>query len=137
MTAEDAEQIAELDKECFAIPWSYNSFVSEMQNDIARYLVAKDNEKCIGYCGFWNTCGEGDITNVAVSPSYRRQGIGTMLIEAMISLARSENITSMNLEVRATNVGAQALYSNFGFEVAGTRKGYYSDNHEDALVMED
>ncbi len=132
---EDVEGIAELDKLCFSVPWSYNAFLAEAQNKIARYFVAKDNGHCIGYCGFWVAYDSGDITNVAVHPDYRKQGIGSMLVSSMMQLARKEKLISMNLEVRKSNTAAQKLYSKYGFRTVGTRKGYYSDNHEDALIM--
>ena len=62
MTDDDVSEIAELEKKCFAVPWSEKSFRDEMQNKLAVYFVAKDNGKCIGYAGFWNVSGEGDIT---------------------------------------------------------------------------
>ena len=135
MSEADVAEIAELDKLCFSVPWSYNSFLAEAQNKIARYFVAKDNEKCIGYCGFWVAYDSGDITNIAVHPNYRQQGIGSGLVSSMMQLAREEKLLSMNLEVRKSNIAAQKLYSKYGFEVKGIRKGYYSDNHEDALIM--
>lgn len=135
MAMEDTSQIALLDKECFSIPWSEEAFKAEMENIFATYIVAKDGDKCIGYCGFWQAYDEGDITNVAVSPLYRRKGIGSMLIEAIIKEARSKNLVSLNLEVRKSNIAAQNLYSKYGFCVVGERKRYYSDNKEDALIM--
>lgn len=132
---EDVLEIAELDKLCFSVPWSHSAFLAETQNKIARYFVAKDNGRCIGYCGFWVAYDSGDITNVAVHPDYRKQGVGSMLVASMIQLARKEKLVSMNLEVRKSNIAAQKLYSKYGFEIVGTRKGYYSDNREDALIM--
>ena len=132
---EDCVHLAELDKLCFAIPWSEKSFIAESENEFACYIVAKDDGKCIGYCGFWKAYDEGDITNVAVSPDYRRQGIGSRLVAAMIQRARRENLEGMNLEVRKSNTGAQRLYEKYGFNVVGERKRYYSDNGEDALIM--
>ena len=85
MTDDDVAEIAELEKKCFAVPWSEKSFRDEMQNKLAVYFVAKDNGKCIGYAGLWNVSGEGDITNVAVLPKYRKNGIGSMLISDMIT----------------------------------------------------
>lgn len=135
MTLEDVKEIAELEKKCFAIPWSEKSFTDEMNNKIAVYLVAKDNGKCIGYAGFWNVSGEGDITNVAVLPQYRKQGIGSMLIKTMIKTARELNIYLLTLEVRKSNIAAQGLYNKYGFDIIGERKRYYSDNGEDAWIM--
>ncbi|MCC8168869.1 MAG: GNAT family N-acetyltransferase [Oscillospiraceae bacterium] len=72
MTAEDAHELAELDKKCFAIPWSEKSFADEAENSLAIYFVARENGAPIGYAGFWTVSGEGDITNKAVLPKYRR-----------------------------------------------------------------
>ena len=135
MTMEDTAHIALLDKECFAIPWSEDSFRAEMENIFATYIVAKDEDKCIGYCGFWQAYDEGDITNVAVDTDYRRQHIGSRLIEEMIRRAKNMKLELLTLEVRRSNIAAQGLYEKYGFEVIGERKAYYSDNREDALIM--
>ncbi len=135
MTDGDICEIAELEKQCFTVAWSEKSFRDEMKNSLAVYHVAKDNGKCIGYAGFWNVSGEGDITNVAVLPEYRKQGIGSMLIKNMINTAVELNIELLTLEVRKSNIAAQALYSKYGFRIIGERKRYYSDNGEDAWIM--
>lgn len=135
MTLKDVGEIAELEKRCFAVPWSEKSFTDEMNNKLAVYLVAKDNGKCIGYAGFWNVSGEGDITNVAVLPEYRQQGIGSMLIKNMIKTAKELDIELLTLEVRKSNIAAQGLYNKYGFDIIGERKRYYSDNGEDAWIM--
>ena len=135
MTMADVPEIAELDKECFAIPWSQNAFEAEMENVFACYLVAKADGRCIGYCGFWQAYDEGDITNVAVSPEFRRLGVGSMLIREMITMARQKKLVGLNLEVRKSNTAAQKLYGKYGFCVVGERKNYYSDNKEDAYIM--
>ena len=110
MTDDDVSEIAELEKKCFAVPWSEKSFHDEMQNKLAVYFVAKDNGKCIGYAGFWNVSGEGDITNVAVLPEYRKNGIGSMLISEMIKTAVTLKLELLTLEVRKSNIAAQGLY---------------------------
>lgn len=135
MTPKDIHEIAELDKKCFAIPWSEQSFRDETENVLAIYFVARDNGKCIGYAGFWNVSGEGDITNVAVLPDYRRLGVGSSLIEAVIKKAAELKLALLTLEVRRSNTAAQGLYLKYGFEIIGERKHYYSDNREDALIM--
>lgn len=135
MTLEDVPEIAALEKVCFKVPWSEKSFRDEMSNKLAIYRVAKDNGKCIGYAGFWNVSGEGGITNVAVLPEYRRQGIGSMLIAEMIKTAEALKLDLLTLEVRKSNTAAQGLYSKFDFEIIGERKRYYSDNGEDAFIM--
>lgn len=135
MTAADVDFVAELDKKCFSIPWSRQSFAEEMENKIAVYFVATDTANIIGYCGFWQVSDEGDITNIAVLPEYRRKGIGGMLVERLIAEAHSMELELLTLEVRKSNIPAQALYKKYGFVQIGERKRYYSDNHEDALIM--
>ena len=135
MTAADVDMVAELDKKCFSIPWSRQSFAEEMENKIAVYFVAADEDNVIGYCGFWQASDEGDITNIAVLPEYRRKGIGGMLVERLIAEANNMELVLLTLEVRKSNVPAQALYKKYGFVPIGERKRYYRDNHEDALIM--
>ncbi len=132
---DDPQGLAELDKLCFAIPWSKKSFEDELKNKMANYFIARDGDKIVGYAGFWEVYGEGDITNVAVDPDYRRKHIGSRLIEEMIRKAKSMNLELLTLEVRKSNIAAQGLYEKYGFEVIGARKAYYSDNKEDALIM--
>lgn len=131
----DPPLLAELDKRCFVIPWSEKAFADEIANKIANYFIARDGDKIIGYAGFWEVCGEGDITNVAVDAGYRRQHIGSRLIEEMLKRAAELRLSLLTLEVRRSNTAAQSLYKKYGFEELGIRKGYYSDNHEDALIM--
>ncbi len=135
MTEEDVSAVAELEKKCFAVPWSEKSFHDEMKNKLAVYFVAKSDARCIGYAGFWNVSGEGGITNVAVLPEYRRQGIGSMLIAEMIKTAVKLKLDLLTLEVRKSNIAAQGLYKKYGFDIIGERKRYYSDNGEDAWIM--
>ena len=132
---DDPPKLAELDKRCFAIPWSEKSFADELKNKMANYFIARDGDKIVGYAGFWEVYGEGDITNVAVDVEYRRQHIGSRLIEEMIRKAQTMKLELLTLEMRRSNVAAQGLYEKYGFEVLGARKAYYSDNHEDALIM--
>ena len=135
MTAEDIPEIAALEKQCFTLPWSEKSFRDEMANKLAIYHVAKDNGACVGYAGFWNVSGEGDVTNVAVLPEYRRRGVGSSLVAEMVKTAENLKLELLTLEVRKSNVAAQKLYEKFGFEILGERKRYYSDNGEDAYIM--
>lgn len=135
MTEDDVHEIAELEKKCFTVPWSEKSFRDEMSNKLAIYFVAKDRGTCIGYAGYWNVAGEGGITNVAVLPECRRNGIGSMLIAQMIKSAKELNLDLLTLEVRKSNIAAQGLYKKYGFDIIGERKRYYSDNGEDAWIM--
>ncbi len=135
MTTADADGMAAVDEICFAVPWSKQAFYDEAENELAIYFVARDDGKCVGYAGFWNVSGEGGITNVAVLPKYRRRGIASALIGAMIREANTLSLGLLTLEVRRSNAAAQSLYKKFGFEIIGERKRYYSDNREDALIM--
>lgn len=133
---EDIDDIMVVEKLSFTIPWSRNAFVEEVVNNkFARYVVAKLNGKAIGYAGMWKVIDEGHITNVAVHPEYRRNGVGNMLVEALIDIAVNENISKMTLEVRKSNAAAQSLYTKLDFKVEGSRKAYYADNKEDAIIM--
>ncbi len=132
----DAGSIAELERVCFSQPWSYDSIYHDVaENKLSFYLVAETGGKIIGYAGIWNIAGEGHITNVAVSPDFRRRGVGDALIEVLLKVTREAGVYSHTLEVRKGNTGALRLYAKHGFKIEGERKGYYEDNGEDALIM--
>jgi len=136
MTVDDLDDVMVLERLSFTIPWSREAFIEEItKNMFAIYISAKVGKVAVGYAGMWKVCDEGHITNVAVHPEFRRKGIGAKLIEELISLARKENIVRMTLEVRKGNIPAKELYSKYGFKVEGLRKGYYTDNGEDAVIM--
>ena len=133
---EDVDDIMIVERLSFKIPWSRDSIVQEITNNsFARYFSAKVNGKVVGYAGMWCVCDEGHITNIAVHPEFRGNGIGTRLIESLIEAAKKEGVSSMTLEVRKSNLVAQRLYRKFGFEEGGIRKAYYADNGEDAIIM--
>jgi len=104
-------------------------------NDYAHYLVAVDGERVIGHCGMWIVLDECQITNVAVRPELRGKGIGEGLMRKAITFSYEMGVSLMTLEVRVSNEPAQNLYRKLGFQDGGIRKKYYSDDHEDALVM--
>ena len=135
MVPEDAGAVAEVEKESFPTPWSRESFWREASNENTCYLLALDGEKVIGYAGCWISFGEAQITNIAIARAYRGKGIGTQLMEAVIRASMARGCTAMTLEVRPSNAPALALYHHYGFREAGRRKGYYSDNGEDAIIM--
>ena len=130
------DSVASLEKLCFSLPWSKEMFADELRSNIAHYLVAiDDKENIVGYVGMWKILDEGHITNVAVSPNYRRQGIGEKLICELINNAKRLELVMLTLEVRKSNIAAQSLYSKYSFKEVGVRKRYYSDTNEDALIM--
>lgn len=119
----------------FATAWSINSFNNELNNKFARYVVAKYNNKIIGYGGMWIIIDEAHITNIAVHPEFRRTGAGAFILENLVNICKSEAVISMTLEVRESNIAARNLYGKFGFVSEGLRKNYYADNKEDAIIM--
>lgn len=131
----DIQNVVEVEEKCFTIPWSKEAFENELKNNLALYLVAKVDEKAVGYVGVWKILDEGHITNVAVHPDYRKLGIGKALISELLYLCQKDGISSFTLEVRESNIVAQHLYESFGFIQNGKRKQYYSDNNEDAIIM--
>ncbi|MDO4553428.1 MAG: ribosomal protein S18-alanine N-acetyltransferase [Bacillota bacterium] len=134
---EDAEAMAALDRICFAVPWSQESFRQELEeNDLALYLAAEDSGGALaGYAGLWLVAGAGHITNVAVRPDCRRQGLGKKLLLALFREAADQGAEAFTLEVRPSNEAALALYQSLGFTQEGRRKKYYADNGEDALIL--
>lgn len=131
----DTKQLAELDKVCFAVPWSEQAFIDETENELANYIIAEDNGAVIGYVGYWKVVDEGHITNIAVSPDYRRKGIASEMLSRIIKAAYDDNLYLLTLEVRKSNIAAQKLYEKFGFEPLGERKNYYHLPTEDAVIM--
>ena len=128
-------QIAELEKLCFNDPWSENSIASELDNRLSCWLIASDVEKVVGYVGSQTVLGETDMMNIAVHPDYRKQGVATDLINALIEALKERNSHSLMLEVRSSNEPAKSLYLKMGFEVVGIRKNYYRNPREDALIL--
>ena len=98
-------------------------------------FIAVDNNTICGYCGLNTILDEGYITNVAVLESYRRQGIGKLLVNALIDFANEKNLAFLTLEVRKSHTPAINLYKNNGFEEVGERKNYYTSPLENALLM--
>ena len=138
LTHDDLEGIYEVEKDAFPIPWPISSFEEELNNILATYLVAKIDNKVVGYIGMWFVMDECHITNVAVHSEYRNNKIATRLINELLNLCKEHGTTYIMLEVRTNNIPAQNLYSKFGFTEEVIRKDYYKNpdgTREDALVM--
>ena len=132
----DVPQVAAIERATFSRPWSEESFRREMEtNPVARYLVAERDGEILGYAGAWVVLDECHITNVAVRESDRGQGIGKMLLRALMQYVSNLGAAWADLEVRVSNTRAQRLYAGEGFVSVGKRKRYYEDNGEDALLM--
>jgi [ribosomal protein S18]-alanine N-acetyltransferase len=136
MTDDDLDAVMEIEHSSFSIPWSREAFYNEIeQNHLSTYLVVEDGERIAGYCGVWHVVDEAHITNVAVLPDYRGQGLGEALMLRLMEISKEVGARVMTLEVRVSNEAAKGLYRKMGFQDGGIRKRYYSDNQEDALVM--
>ena len=135
MNSADLSDILAIERASFTFPWSASFFVQELKVDCARSHVAVVDGKAVAYVIYWFLPRELDIHNLAVAPAYRRRGLARALLEAVIADARREKATRVTLEVRKSNDAAQRLYHSLGFMAQGVRKGYYSDDGEDALVM--
>ena len=135
MTPEDAAGVELVEKASFAVPWSREAFWQEAASERAFYLLVLEDERIIGYAGTWIILDEAQITNVAIAPEYRGQGIGSQLMTELIRQVKARGATAMTLEVRPSNAPAIALYTSFGFRDTGRRPGYYQDNGEDAIIM--
>lgn len=176
MGKDDLAQINEIDREAFPTQWPPANYRQELQNRLAHYIVACDDDRTIdapaiklrknilnilsgimpwsrrrhpqteplppiklqyivGFSGIWLMADEAHITNIAVRQQYQGMGLGELLLIATIDLSRELKASFMTLEVRASNLIAQNLYSKYGFEKTGLRRAYYLDNREDAIIM--
>lgn len=135
MTYEDIDDVLAISFLSFPISWSRESFITELENNFAYYVVAKSNNIITGFGGTWIIIDESHITNIAVHPSFRGLGIGELILKSLIDLGISHFISSMTLEVRASNAIAISLYNKLDFNEEGRRKRYYEDNGEDALIL--
>jgi ribosomal-protein-alanine N-acetyltransferase len=136
MRLEDIETICEIEREAFPTPWTSSAFHNELTNNhFAHYLVMELNGEIAGYAGMWLIMDEAHITNIALRTHFRGKKLGERLLVQMQSAAVFLGAERMTLEVRVSNVVAQRLYAKLGFIPAGLRKGYYTDNGEDAIIM--
>ncbi len=137
MTRDDVESVVEIEEEAYGRHhWTKSSFYDEMSNNLAKYYTAKTPDgKLVGYAGTWHILEEGHITTIAVKNDYLRNHIGEALIYQIIEDCYKDGVKYLTLEVRVSNIPAIKLYEKYGFQSLGTRKGYYQDNNEDALIM--
>ena len=128
-------QIAQLEKICFSDPWSERSIASELDNELAFWLVATEGDTVAGYIGSQTVMDETDMMNVAVHPDFRRRGIAEALVTGLVEELKNNGSHCLTLEVRASNAPAIALYEKLGFSEIGRRKNYYRNPREDALIL--
>ena len=136
MSGEHLDEVAELERICFSTPWSRNMLAEELDNLLAAFLVAlDDNDRVVGYAGVHVILDEGYITNIAVRPECRQQGIAGKLLQVFLDFAQANHLAFLTLEVRASNHTAIMLYGSRGFRSVGRRKNYYEHPKEDAIIM--
>lgn len=136
MNADHLDQVAELERICFSTPWSRNMLAEELENALSAFLVAVDDaDNVVGYAGLQVILDEGYITNVAVRPDCRQQGIAGKLLQVFLDFAQGNRLAFLTLEVRASNTAAIILYGSRGFRETGRRKNYYEHPREDAIIM--
>ena len=135
MCEDDLADVAELERECFADPWSEDALRSELSNEGAVFLVAKIRGETAGYVGVHTVLDESYIANVAVKNRLRRQGIGAMLLDSAEKKVRAMGCSFISLEVRVSNSPAISLYEKRGYISQGERKNFYSHPTENALIM--
>jgi ribosomal-protein-alanine N-acetyltransferase len=131
----DVEDVAKLDARCFPTPWSAGAYYTEIHNPSAYYIVAKTGGKIVGFAGEWLIMDEAHITTIGVAPECRGKKIGERILMNLLEEAIHRGVRRATLEVRRTNTVAQNLYTKYGFHTVAIRKGYYTNNNEDALVM--
>lgn len=135
MQIDDLEQVMPIEQENFSVPWTETGFFTFLIRSDAMFLVAEEEGAILGYCGVLLVLDEGDITNVSVKKSRRREGIGKKLVEALIQKTVREGVSVLHLEVRESNEAAIRLYEEMGFVRDGLRKNYYEAPAENAVLM--
>jgi ribosomal-protein-alanine N-acetyltransferase len=165
MTLADIPQVVEVERESFPTTWPQTAYRRELASRFARYIVLIDSstplerasqpaprrsflsvfrrsepppatsERIVGYVGMWLMVDQAHIVAIAVRERYRRQGLGELLLVQAVQTALDAGVDSVTLEVRRSNTSAQALYDKYRFLKVAVRARYYSDNHEDAIIM--
>lgn len=136
MQPEDVPAVAALEAACFSEPWSEQAFLDALKQPEALMMTAIGMENNpIGYCGIYLSADEGEITNVAVRPDHRKQGIADAILTEMLSESQKRGAQTIYLEVRESNLPAQKLYEKHGFVSCGIRKNFYRKPTEHAIVM--
>lgn len=135
MIAEDIPKVADIEKECFSMPWSKEALLESFKQDYSYFVVAKVDDNVAGYGGIYIVGDEAEIINIAVSGKYRGAGIGKKIVMSLLDKSNEKNAASTILEVRSSNATAIALYEKCGFEKIGIRKNFYEKPVEDAVIM--
>lgn len=135
LSEDDLARVLEIERGCFSTPWHESTFRGLIRRTDTDLVAAELDGVLVGYAVCWTILDQAELGNVAVAPAARSRGTGQLLVEAAMARIRGRGARECFLEVRETNVVAQALYRSHGFDVVGRRRGYYSRPTEDALVM--
>ncbi len=130
----DEKEIAEIERECFSLPWSENAVVSSIDKGDAFFVLEK-GFSVVGYVGLSTVLDEGYINNIAVKKEHRQKGGAGLLLNELIKYAENKDLSFISLEVRASNKNAIGLYEKNGFKNMGIRKNFYENPKEDAIIM--
>ena len=132
----DLDVVEAIERESYPTPWSRAMFDAELRKPSALALGAfTESDELVGYAFVSRYVDAWHVMNVAVADSYRRRGIASALLERLFAVTESDPQRGYTLEVRVSNTGAIRLYEQLGFDARGIRRGYYTDNREDALIM--
>jgi ribosomal-protein-alanine N-acetyltransferase len=131
----DLDAIEAIEKRAYRTPWSRSMFASELAKPTSICLGAFEGERLMGYTINSRYVDAWHVMNVAVDPEYQRRGVASQLLERLFELTADDERRGYTLEVRVSNKDAIRLYEKLGFEPRGIRRGYYTDNREDALIM--
>ncbi|MBQ9992422.1 MAG: ribosomal protein S18-alanine N-acetyltransferase [Firmicutes bacterium] len=135
LTIEDIDSLCLIENLSFPTPWTRESYQHELaENPLSIFVGCFEGDRLLSFGGFWKILDEAHITNVAVHPDFRGQGIGEFTMRNLMIAAMQEDCRWMTLEVRVSNLTAQGLYKKLGFKVAGERPHYY-ENDEAAVIM--
>lgn len=135
MISADVEAVSKIEEECFSIPWKPDDFVEMIKRDNMTYVVIEKDGKIIGGAGIRNIAGDGEITNVAITPVHRGHGYSKTLLDYLLQRGTELGCTAFTLEVRVSNAAAIGLYRSLDFMDEGIRPGFYEKPKEDALIM--
>ena len=135
LTLSDLSEVEGIEQRAYRTPWSRSMFASELSKATSICLGAFEGDQLIGYIVNSRYVDAWHVMNVAVDPAFQRRGIATRLLEHLFELTTDDEGRAYTLEVRVSNADAIRLYEKLGFERHGIRRGYYTDNREDALIM--
>jgi [ribosomal protein S18]-alanine N-acetyltransferase len=135
LALDDLNAIEEIERRSYATPWSRSMFAGELAKPASLCLGAFEDDRLAGYLITSRYVDAWHVMNIAVNPVFRRRGIATALLERLFELTEDGGRRGYTLEVRVSNNAAIKLYQRLGFTARGTRRGYYTDNREDALIM--